>query len=82
MSIQNKINTAVIGATGYTGLDLIFLLSKHPRVRIQNLCATKSIGKSINFFDRRIKRKYDVGHGSSFYFYTYKLFLWWSTWPR
>ena len=58
MSIQNKINIAVIGATGYTGLDLIFLLSKHPRVRIQNLCATKSIGKSINFFDKRIKKKY------------------------
>ena len=57
MSIQNKINIAVIGATGYTGLDLIFLLSKHPRVRIQNLCATKSIGKSINFFDKRIKKK-------------------------
>ena len=57
MSIQNKINIAVIGATGYTGLDLIFLLSKHPRARIQNLCATKSIGKSINFFDKRIKKK-------------------------
>ena len=57
MSNQNKINTAVIGATGYTGLDLILLLSKHPRVKITYLCATKSIGKSINFFDKRIRRK-------------------------
>jgi N-acetyl-gamma-glutamylphosphate reductase len=35
MSMLNKINIAVIGATGYTGLDLIFFLSKHPRVNIK-----------------------------------------------
>ena len=45
MSVYNKINIAVIGATGYTGLDLTFMLSKHPRVRIKNLCATKNLGK-------------------------------------
>jgi N-acetyl-gamma-glutamyl-phosphate reductase len=55
MSIHNKINIAVIGATGYTGLDLILMLSKHPKVKIKSLCATKNIGKSINFFDKRIK---------------------------
>ena len=52
-----KINIVVIGATGYTGLDLIFLLSKHPKANIINLCATKNLGKKINFFDERIKRK-------------------------
>ena len=57
MSKSNKINIAVIGATGYTGLDLIFMLSKHPKVNIINLCATKNIGKNINFFDKRIKKK-------------------------
>ena len=57
MSIYNKINVAVIGATGYTGLDLILMLSKHPRVKIKNLCATKNLGKRINFFDKRIKRR-------------------------
>ena len=36
-----KINVAVIGATGYTGLDLVLILSKHPKVKILNLCATK-----------------------------------------
>ncbi len=56
MSKHNKINVAVIGATGYTGLDLILLLSKHPRVNIKNLCATKNLGKKINFFDSRIKK--------------------------
>ncbi len=57
MSNSNKINVAVIGATGYTGLDLIFMLSKHPKIKLINLCATKNLGKKINFFDKRIKRK-------------------------
>ena len=48
MSILNKIKVAVIGATGYTGLDLVLMLSKHPKVKILNLCATKNIGKKIN----------------------------------
>ena len=54
---KKKINIAVIGATGYTGLDLVFLLSKHSRVNIINLCATKNLGKNISFFDKRIKKK-------------------------
>ena len=45
MSINNKINVAVIGATGYTGLDLVLMLSNHPKVIIKNLCATKNLGK-------------------------------------
>ena len=54
---KKKINIAVIGATGYTGLDLIYLLSKHPYTKILNLCATKKIGKNISFFDKRITKK-------------------------
>ena len=54
---KRKINIAVIGATGYTGLDLVFLLSKHPKVNIVNLCATKNLGKKISYFDKRIKKK-------------------------
>lgn len=54
---KKKINIAVIGATGFTGLELVFLLSKHPRVNILSLCATKSIGKKIYTFDQRIKKK-------------------------
>ena len=56
MLTHNKINIAVIGATGYTGLDLILMLSKHPKVKIKYLCATKNLGKKINFFDKRIKK--------------------------
>ncbi len=56
MSLK-KINIAVAGATGYVGLDLIKILSTHPRVSIKYLCAQKKIGKSIQFFDKRIKKK-------------------------
>ena len=56
MSLK-KINVAVVGATGYTGLDLVFLLSKHPKVNISYLCATKNLGKKISFFDKRVKKK-------------------------
>ena len=33
------------------------LLSKHPKISIKYLCATKNLGKNINFFDKRIKKK-------------------------
>ena len=56
MSAHYKIKVAVIGATGYTGLDLILMLSKHPKVKIEHLCATKNLGKKISFFDKRIKK--------------------------
>tara|TARA_B100000886_G_scaffold29196_1_gene18467 strand:+ start:4043 stop:5074 length:1032 start_codon:yes stop_codon:yes gene_type:complete len=52
----NKLKIAVIGATGYTGLELVYLLSKHPKAKIVNLCATKNIGKKISMFEKRIKK--------------------------
>ena len=60
MSIHNKMNIAIIGATGYTGLDLVNILSKHPKVEIKYLCATKNLGKKISFFDKRIKKKLPI----------------------
>ena len=58
MSIYNKINIGVVGATGYTGLDLVYMLSKHPKTKIKYLCATKNLGRKIGFFDKRIKKSY------------------------
>ena len=57
MSLNNKLKIAVVGATGYTGLELIYLLSRHPKVKIISLCATKNLGKKISFFDKRIKKE-------------------------
>ena len=56
MSLK-KVNIVVAGATGYVGLDLIKILSSHPKVNIKHLCAQKKIGKKIQFFDKRIKKK-------------------------
>ncbi len=57
MPQTNKLRTAVIGATGYTGLELVYLLTKHPKVEIKYLCATKKLGRKISSFDNRIKKK-------------------------
>ena len=56
MFTHNKIKVAVVGATGYTGLDLVLILSKHPKVSLKYLCATKNLGKNISFLDKRIKK--------------------------
>ena len=53
---QNKLNVAIAGSTGYVGLDLIHLLSKHPKVKISYLCARNNIGSSIKKFDERLKK--------------------------
>ena len=57
MMSKNKLNIAIAGATGYVGLDLVFYLSKHPKVNISYLCAQKNIGSNIQKFDSRIKKK-------------------------
>ena len=44
--MNDSLNIAIAGATGYVGLELVRILSKHPKVKILYLCATKSIGKS------------------------------------
>ena len=55
--MRDSLNVAIAGATGYVGLELVRILSKHPKVRIKNLCAQKSLGSKINKFDKRIKKK-------------------------
>ena len=55
--MKDSIKIAIAGATGFVGLELIKILSHHPKVKILYLCAQKSIGKSINSFDKKIKKK-------------------------
>ena len=54
---SKKINIVIAGATGYVGLDLVKILSLHPKANIKYLCAQKNLGKKIQFFDKRIKKK-------------------------
>ena len=55
---HKKIRIAIAGSTGFVGLDLVYLLTKHPDVKIIYLCAQKGINKKIQFFDKRIKKKF------------------------
>ena len=55
--MKDSLNIVIAGATGYIGLELIKILSKHPKVKIIYLCATKSIGKSVDYFDKKINIK-------------------------
>ena len=55
--MKDSLKVAVAGATGYVGLELIKILSKHPRVKIIYLCANKSAGKHISSYDKKITKK-------------------------
>ncbi len=55
--MREYINVAVVGATGYIGIELIKLLIKHPKVKIKNICAQASIGRSMYKFDSLLKKK-------------------------
>ncbi len=55
--MKDSLNIVIAGATGYIGLQLIKILTKHPKVTILYLCATKSIGSSIKKFDKTIQSK-------------------------
>lgn len=45
--MSKKINISVIGASGYTGAELIRILLNHPKVEIKSLVAESNAGKDI-----------------------------------
>ena len=55
--MKDSLNIAIAGATGYIGIQLVKILSRHPKVKISYLCANKSAGKSIYDFDKSIKKR-------------------------
>ena len=54
---MRKLNVLIAGSTGYIGLQLIKLLTKHKHVNIKYLCGSSSIGKKIYFYDKIFKNK-------------------------
>ena len=46
--MKESIKVAIAGATGYVGIELVKILSNHPKVKINYLCAQKLIGQKIN----------------------------------
>ena len=52
---MHKLNVLVAGSTGYIGIQLIKLLSRHKNVFIKYLCGNTSIGKKISYFDKSLE---------------------------
>lgn len=46
--MAEKIKVAVLGATGYTGLELVRLLSRHPHAELHTLTSRSYAGKNIS----------------------------------
>ena len=57
---MSKLNVLVAGSTGYIGVQLIKLLLKHKNIKIKYLCGNSSIGKTISFYDKTIKKKLPI----------------------
>ena len=54
---MSKINVLIAGASGYLGVELVKILSRHKKVKIKYLCANNSVGKKIKFFDNSLSNK-------------------------
>ncbi len=46
--IKSKLKVAIVGASGYTGGELLRLLSQHPYVDVVAVTADKSAGKPLS----------------------------------
>ena len=53
---MNKINILIAGATGYIGISLVKILSKHKYANIKYLCGNNSVGKKLFFYDKSLKK--------------------------
>ncbi len=54
---MTKLNALIAGSTGYIGIELVKLLTKHPNINIKYLCGNTSNGKLISYFDKTLKNK-------------------------
>ena len=49
-----KLNVLISGSTGYIGIELVKILSKHKYVKIKFLCGNTSVGKKITYYDKSL----------------------------
>ena len=54
------INVAIVGATGYTGLELSRLLLNHPKVKIKHLYENSNSGSVFSDLYPQFKSKLDL----------------------
>jgi N-acetyl-gamma-glutamyl-phosphate reductase len=58
---MNKLNTAIFGATGYTGEELVRRLAKHPLVEIVALTSRQAAGKPASDIFPWLDRRSNLG---------------------
>ena len=54
---MHKLNVLIAGSTGYIGVQLIKILTKHSNVSIKYLCGNLSVGKKISSYDKSLMNK-------------------------
>ena len=60
MPTPEPIRVAVVGATGYTGAELIRYLARHPRVRLTAVTSEQSAGKPLADVLPSVRGKLDL----------------------
>ena len=57
---MSKLNVLVCGSTGYIGIELVKILSRHKKINIKYLCGNSSVGKNISFYDKSLSKKLPI----------------------
>ncbi|HLF20855.1 MAG TPA: N-acetyl-gamma-glutamyl-phosphate reductase, partial [Bacteroidota bacterium] len=61
---MTQIKASIVGASGYSGAELLKILSRHPRVTLQKLFANASAGKRVDevypVFRSKISSSYEI----------------------
>lgn len=59
-NIENMVSVSVVGASGYSGIELLKILVRHPGVQIDKLFANSSAGKHIADVAPSFKKTLDI----------------------
>jgi N-acetyl-gamma-glutamyl-phosphate reductase len=59
-NLKNEIKASVLGGSGYSGIELLKILSRHPRVHIDKIFANNSAGKFLHEVHPWFKNRLDL----------------------
>ncbi len=54
---MRKLNVLIAGSTGYIGIQLVKLLTRHKNIKIKFLCGNSSVGRNIGYYDKSLLSK-------------------------
>ncbi|XXG93713.1 N-acetyl-gamma-glutamyl-phosphate reductase [Neisseria sp. Ec49-e6-T10] len=57
---ESKIKVGIVGATGYTGVELLRLLAQHPSVQVQAVTSRQEVGKKVSDLFANLRGVYDL----------------------